>query len=307
MARDKRLENLDQIINLQEQSLKIAVARFELPQRAKLGALPVKRFEAEVRKNQSQKLITQQEIVQVENRLNFLLNRFPQPVERLTARFYDQKFPLGVGVPAQLLLNRPDIRKAERELEAAGLDIKVARAHFFPALSIGGPVGPTGPASPIGVQAFNPKYLFDPGSLIVNVAADMAVPLINKKAIRAEYLTANAKQLQSVYNYQRVILKAVTEVTNRLSKVENYSKSIALKQQQVDALTAAVDVAMLLFQQTRVEYADVLFAQRDLWDARFELIETRQEQLFGIVKLYQALGGGVSPPAPLPPPLAPAP
>jgi len=287
MARDQRLDNLDQIIKLQEQSLELAMARFKAPVGAKLGALPVRRFEAEIRKNKSLKLITIQEIVQAENRINFLLNRFPQPVERTSARFFDLNFLLSVGVPAQLLLNRPDIRQAERELAAAGLDVKVARAHFFPKVAITGGVG---------YEAFNPRYLFlTPEALIGGVAGNLVTPLINFKAIRAEYLSANAKQLQSVYNYQRVILNAYTEVFNRVSKVENYSKGIAFKKQQVEALVNAVDVAGLLFKNARVEYLDVLFAQRDLYDARFELIEIRQEQLFAIVSVYQALGGGQVP------------
>jgi NodT family efflux transporter outer membrane factor (OMF) lipoprotein len=285
MARDKRLENLDQIIKFQRQSLQFAEARVKFPREKGLGTFPVRRFEAEIRKNQSQILITKQEIIQTENRINFLVNRFPQSVERQSAQFYDLTFPLRVGVPAQLLQYRPDIRQAERELEAAGLDVKVARAHFFPKLAITGGVG---------YEAFNPKYLFwTPTALIGGAAGNLVAPLINFKAIQAEYLSANAKQLQSVYNYQRVILNAFTEVFNRVSRVENYSKSIALKQQQVEKLQEAVFVVNKLYQSARVEYLDVLIAQRDLWDARFELIETRQEQLFAIVKTYQALGGGV--------------
>jgi outer membrane protein, multidrug efflux system len=119
------------------------------------------------------------------------------------------------------------------------------------------------------------------------------MPLINKKAIQAEYMTANAKQLQAVYNYQRVVLNAFTEVVNRISKVQNYTKSIELKRQQLDALEASVDVATKLFNATRVEYIDVLFAQRDLRDARMVLIDTKNEQLSAIVNTYQALGGGL--------------
>lgn len=281
MALDKRLENLDRIIELQEQSLKIARARLEAGRGTELA---VQRFQAEVRKNQSQKLITAQDIVQVENRINFLVNRFPQPVERTSARFFDLNIPLSVGVPAHLLQNRPDIRQAERELEAAGLDVKVARAHFFPKVAITGGVG---------TAAFNPRFLFTPESLIGSVAGDLVTPLINKKAIRAEYLSANAKQLQTVYNYQRVILNAFTEVINRMSKVENYSRSVAIKKQQVAALEASVAVASNLFQNARIEYIDVLLAQRDLWDARLELIDTRQQHLSAIVNAYQALGGGL--------------
>jgi NodT family efflux transporter outer membrane factor (OMF) lipoprotein len=293
MARDKRLENLDKIIELQEQSLKIAKARFEA---ARGTELPVRRFQAEVRKNQSQKLITRQEIVQVENRINFLVNRFPQPVERISDGFFDLNIPLSLGVPVQLLQNRPDIRQAERELQAAGLDVKVARAHFFPKLAI---------AAGVGYQAFNPEFLFRPEALIYNVAGNLVAPVINFKAIKAEYQSANAKQLQSVYNYQRVILNAYTEVINRVSKVENYRRSIVIKRQQVEALEASVTVADNLFKNARLEYIDVLFAQRDLWEARLELIDTRQEQLSAIVSVYQALGGGLFLSNPTPEPTGP--
>ena len=247
--------------------------------------LAVQRFQAEVRKNQSEKLIVKQEIVEVENRINFLVNRFPEPVERMSAGFFDLTIhTLSVGVPSQLLRNRPDIRQAERELEAAGLDVKVARAHFYPAVTITGGVG---------FEAFNPS-ICSPirQALIANVAGGLVAPLINKKAIQADYLSANAKQLESVYNYQRVILNAFTEVVNRVSMVENYGKSIEIKKQQLASLEASVESASKLFQNARVEYIEVLFAQRDLLDARMVLIETKQQQLSAIVNAYQALGGG---------------
>lgn len=281
MALDRRLENLDQTIDLQEQSLKIAQSRLEA---ARGTELAVQRFRAEVRKNQSDKLIVKQDIIQAENRINFLINRFPQPVERSSAKFFDLTFqPLNVGVPSQLLANRPDIRQAERELAAAGLDIQVARAHFFPRVSITGG---------IGYQAFNPRYLFEPDALAYNVAGNLLQPLVNKKAIQAEFLSANAKQLEAMYNYQRVVLNAFTEVVNRISMVENYTKSLEIKKQQIEALDASVMSATKLFQGARVEYIEVLFAQRDLRDARMTFIDTKKLQLAAIVNAYQALGGG---------------
>jgi len=294
MALDKRIENLDNIIRIQQRSLEIARARF---QGARITALPVQRFQAEVRKNQAQRLITQQAIIQVENHINFLVGRYPQPVERNTLPLKDfidlNLHALSLGVPAQLLQNRPDVRQAERELAAAGLDVKAARARFFPRLGIAGPTGPAGPYAPVGTQAFTPQYLFAPGSLLVSVAADLITPFINKRGIRADYKTANARQLQAVYEYQRVLLNAVTEVVTRVTKVQNYSRSIEIRKQQVTALETAVDFAFDLFQNARIEYVDVLFSQRDLWDARFELIDTKQEQLSAIVSVYQALGGGL--------------
>ena len=128
--------------------------------------------------------------------------------------------------------------------------------------------------------------------------------MINFKAIKADYLGANARQLQTVYNYQRVILNAFAEVINRLSKVENYRKSIEIKKQQLESLEASVEAASRLFQSARADYVDVLFAQRDLNDARTVLVETKQQQLSAIVNTYQALGGGgYLFPIPIPPPL----
>ncbi len=282
MALDKRMETLDQTIALQEQGYKVAKAKMEAGRGTELA---VQRFQAEVRRNQSEKLIVRQEIIEVENRINFLLGRFPVPVERLSARFFDVTVQaLNVGVPAQLLANRPDIRQAERDLAAAGLDVLVARAHFFPKVDITGA---------IGYEAFNPRYLFwTPDAMIANVAGDVVQPLINKKAIQAEYRSANARQLQSVYNYQRVVLNAFTEVVNRVAMVENYSRSIAIKKQQLESLEAAVEAANRLFQAARAEYIEVLLAQRDFMDAKMALIEAKRQQLAAIVNTYQALGGG---------------
>jgi outer membrane protein, multidrug efflux system len=282
LALDKRLETLNKTIELQEKSLEIAKAKKEA---ARGTELAVQRFQAEVRKNQSEKLIINQEIVESENRINFLLGRYPQPVARMSTEFIDLNLHnLSMGVPSELLQNRPDIRQAERELAAAELDVQVARAHFFPKLDI---------SAGIGYQAFNPKYLFNtPQALIYNVAGDLVGPVINKKAIQAEYLSANARQLESVYNYQRVVLNAFTEVINRMSMVENYRKSIELKKQQLKSLDASIESASNLYQNARAEYIEVLFAQREYMEAKMVLIETKKQQLSAIVNAYQALGGG---------------
>lgn len=282
IALDKRLEILDQTIALQEHSLEIAKAKKEAARETELA---VQRFQAEVRKNQSEKLIVRQEIIETENKINFLLGRFPQPVPRPTVDFIDLNLrPLSVGIPSQLLLNRPDIRQAERELEAAGLDVKIARARFYPQLVITGS---------IGYEAFNPRYLFTPDALVGNLVGNLVVPVVNRAAIKADYQSANAVQLERIYDYQRIVLNAFTEVINRVSMVENYTQSIEIKKQQLQALEASVDSAGRLFQAARAEYMDVLFAQRDLMEARMVLIQTKREQLGAIVNAYQALGGGL--------------
>ena len=283
-ALDRRLEYLDQTITLQQRSLEVAKAQKEAARGTELG---VQRFLAEVRKNESQRLIVKQRIVEVENRVNFLVGRYPQRVERSSWDFikFDSRL-LNVGVPAQLLQNRRDIVAAELELAATGLDVAVARANFYPKLAI---------TAGVGFEAFNPRFLFDPSAFVANAAGQLVAPLINRMAIRAEYQSANARQLQAVYNYQRTVLNAFAEVVNNVSKVENYRSSVTIKLEQVQALEESVDVASSLFQGARkeVDYIDVLFAQRDLLEARTVLIETKQQQLTAIVNAYQALGGGL--------------
>ncbi|QDT16396.1 TolC family protein [Alienimonas californiensis] len=282
LALDNRLETLRKTIEIQQQSLVTAEAKKEAGRGTELA---VQRFQAEVRKNQSEILILQQDIVEAENRINLLVGRYPQPVERTSVDYLDLNLEtLGAGLPAELLRNRGDIRQAEREIAAAGLDLEVARARFYPSLGL---------RAGVGLQAFNSRYVFStPESLIYNAALDLAAPLINKRAIQAEYRNANSRQLQSVYEYQQTVLTAHMEVVNYLSKVENYRQSIEVKKRQLEALQASVDTANQLFQNARAEYVEVLLAQRELMEARMLLIETKREQLTAVVNAYQALGGG---------------
>jgi multidrug efflux system outer membrane protein len=286
-ALDKRMEIVNQQIVVQEESMRLAKAKFEAGKGTELAIL---RFQADVKKNQSEKLIVTQDIVEAENRINFLLNRFPQPVERNSEAFLNIDIPFSVGVPPELLANRPDIRQAEHELQAAGLDVLVARAQFFPKLYIRGGVG---------YQAINTKYLFlTPESVVANVAGDLAAPLINRIAIKAQYRAANAKQLEALYNYQRIVLNGYIEVVNRMTMAENYRRSNEIKKEQLVALEASVEASNKLFQNARAEYGEVLFAQRDLREARLVVIETKRQQLSAIVGVYQALGGGANLAAP---------
>jgi NodT family efflux transporter outer membrane factor (OMF) lipoprotein len=281
LALDNRIVVLDQTIALQEESLKVAIARKEAGRETELA---VQRFQAEVRRNQSEKLVVRQEQVEVENRINFLLGRYPVTIERTPGDFTEVTLaPPEAGLPAQLLQSRPDIRQAERELTAAGLDVLVARARFFPRLDI---------TAGLGWEAFNPRYLFDPGAFVANAAGGLIVPFVNRAAIKADYQSANARQLQAVYNYQRVVLDAFTEVVTQLNAAENFKKSVELRKQQLEAQAASVDSATKLFLAARVEYIEVLFAQRDLLNARLELIETKRRQISAAIAAYRALGGG---------------
>jgi outer membrane protein TolC len=191
---------------------------------------------------------------------------------------------VSTGIPSQLLANRPDIRKAELELQAAKLDVRVARAEFLPSFGI---------TAAVGFQAFKPSFLTNfPESLIFSLAGDLMTPLINKNAIKAEFGMASARQVQSMYNYERTIVGAYAEVATQMSKISNLEKSYDLKSRQVAALTRSIDISNDLFKSARADYLEVLTTQRDVLEARLELVETKKQQLNAAVSIYKGLGGG---------------
>jgi len=282
MALDNQLDIVNKNIDIQNSALKIVKLQKES---ARGTELAVRRFEAQILNTRSLQFGISQSITETENRINFLLGRYPQPIPRNTQPFVDLALPaVHVGIPSQLLANRPDIKQAEQELMAAKLDVKVARARFYPSLGV---------SASLGYQAFNPSYLIKtPQSLLFSLAGDLVAPLVNRNAIKATYKTANAKQIQAVYNYERTLLNAYIEVANQLSKINNLEKSYDLKSQQVSALSQSVNISNNLFISAKADYMEVLLTQRDALETKFELIETKKQQMNTLVRIYQALGGG---------------
>ncbi len=282
LALDNELEIVRQNIEIQSNALRIVKMQ---KRSARVTELAVTRFEAQVLNTKGLQYEVQQEITETENRINFLLGRYPQPILRDSENFIKLKpDTVYAGIPSQLLENRPDIRQAELDLVAAKLDVKVAKARFYPSLDLN---------AGVGLQAFNPTYLVQtPQSLLYSLAGDLSAPLINRNAIKAMYYSANAQQIQAVYNYERTILNAYIEVANQLSKMGNMKKSYELKEQEVQALAKSVTISNNLFRSARADYMEVLLTQREALESRFDLIETRQQQMSAFVHMYQALGGG---------------
>jgi multidrug efflux system outer membrane protein len=128
--------------------------------------------------------------------------------------------------------------------------------------------------------------------VLYSLAGDLAGPLINRNAIKAEFYNANARQVQAMFNYERTILNAYMEVSNQLSNVSNLGKSYDLKSKQVDALTRSINISNDLFKSARADYLEVLMTQRDALESKLELIDTKKEQLNATVNVYRYLGGG---------------
>ncbi|MBN8821607.1 MULTISPECIES: efflux transporter outer membrane subunit [unclassified Spirosoma] len=282
LALDNQLDIIQRNIVILNNALGITKQEKEA---AKVTELAVRRFEAEVAKTVSLQYEIQQRIVETENRINFLVGRFPQHVQRDPQIFANLTPSLiQAGLPSQLLANRPDIKQAEWNLEANKLSVAAAKANFYPSLTLRGF---------LGIMAYNPLYLvYTPEALVASLVGDMIGPVVNKNEITATYRSANAKQIQSVYNYEKTVLNAYIEVVNQLSNIDNLQKKYDSKNNQVQALTQSTNISLKLFTSARADYMEVLLTQRDVLEARMELIETRKQQMNAQINAYRALGGG---------------
>lgn len=281
-ALDNELAIVEQNIAIQSNALSIVNIQ---KQAAKATELAVRKFEAEVLKTKGLRYEIRQDITEVENRINFLIGRYPQHIMRSTDNFVDQvPHTITSGIPAQLLTYRPDIREAEKKLAATGFDVKSAKAAFYPQFRITGGVG---------MQAFNAIYLIKrPESLLFSLAGDLVAPVINRNEIKTKFLNAHTKQQQAIYDYEQTILHAYDEVANQLANISNLSQGYDMKARQVAALSESINISIKLFKSARADYMEVLMTQRDALEARFELIEIKQRQLQAVVNMYHALGGG---------------
>lgn len=278
-------DNLNEIIrrNIQIQTNALEVVK-QQKDAAKLTQLAVNRFEAQLLNTQNLQYEVKQRIVENQNRIHFLCGKFPSDIQRNSSQFLELgNDSLNIGLPSQLLLNRPDIRQAEQILHASGLKVLSARANFFPQLGI---------KAGLGFQAFNPAYLLHPESIMYNLAGDLIAPLINRNAIKSEYANAKSAQLQSLMSYEQTILYAYTDVLNQMSGIQNYSQSFTTKKKEVEILTQSVSIANSLFTFARADYAEVLLTQREALESKMELIEIKMKLLKSRVNIYRALGGG---------------
>ena len=282
LALDNQLDLTLQYIELQKKALEIVIVQKQAARGTELG---VKKFEGELLKAQSLEFSIRQEITETENRINVLLGRYPQPIIREKELFM-VLVPTAIktGIPSHLLSNRPDIKQAELELEATQLDVKVAQAEFYPSLEI---------SAAVGLNAFKPSYLVKlPESAMYSIVGELAAPLINKSAIKAEFNTANARQIQALYEYDKTLLNAYFDVANQMANIENIQHTFEYKKKETQTLSEAVGIANELFKSSRADYLEVLMTQREAMDAKIELIEAKSKQLIGVVDIYKSLGGG---------------
>ena len=228
------------------------------------------------------------QIVVTENALSILLGDFPRAIPRgLSIEEQAEPESIPTGLPSELLLRRPDIRTAEQNLIAANANIGVARAAYFPAISLTGA---------FGLQSEDLDKLFDTGlSRSWNFKPSITTPIFNAGKIRAGVNLARAQQQTALIEYERSIQHAFREVDDSLSSIMHLREELKADQDVVRAESRRLELAQLRYEGGVASYSDVLDAQRFLFNAQLTEVQTRNALLNTMVQLHRALGGDVDP------------
>jgi multidrug efflux system outer membrane protein len=226
----------------------------------------------------------EQQIQQQENALALLLGQNPGPQPHTDPNaLAPPPQDLPTGLPSQLLERRPDIQQAEQTLIAANANIGVARAQFFPQLSISASAG-------LGGNSFS--TLFDPSGKTIYGIGSLAQPLFEGGKLRGQLNLAKAQKEEMVLNYQKTIATAFHDVSNALIAL---NKQRAAREQQEKLVFAAQDatrLARMRYQGGATSYLEVLTTDTNLFSAQLNLASAQQSEALTLVTLYTALGGG---------------
>jgi len=282
------LLELDDELEIARRTLQTRQASLEL-QRRRFGQglstqLDVERAEAEVAVAAGTVPDLERRIVQTENGLSVLLGRNPGPIARGTP-LDGQRLPPEVpaGLPSALLERRPDIRQAEQTLVAANARIGMAKAEYFPKISLTGM---------LGVESVSLSDLFTGGSRFWSIGPTMTVPLFTAGRTSNTVKGFEARQQQAATQYLQTIQQAFREVEDALVFHRKVREIRTERERRVAATRRALSLATLRYERGLSTQIDVLDAQRQLFSAELDLASTTRDQLTAVVQLYKALGGG---------------
>ena len=224
-----------------------------------------------------------EQINQVENSLALLLAETPRRYER--GKLADQRLPedVAVGVPMQMLSNRPDVRAAERSLEQAFYATNQARAAFYPSIVLSGSAGWTNSAG---------SMIVNPGKFLASAVGSLTQPLFNKGQIMAQYRIAKAQQEEASLSFQQALLNAGSEVNDALVASQTSKAKTLLFEKQIQSLEKALESTTLLMEHGTTTYLEVLTARQSLLSAQLSQTANRFTEIQSVINLYQALGGG---------------
>ena len=243
----------------------------------------VSQMEATYYSVQTSVLDLEEQINQAENSMALLLAETPRTYER--GKLSEQVLPetFSTGIPVQLLANRPDVRSAERSLEAAFYATNQARSAFYPNITLSGSAGWT---NSVGTMIINPA------KFLASAVGSLTMPLFNRGQNIANLKITKAQQEEAKLSFQQTLLNAGTEVNDALTAYQTSREKAELYEKQVDALRNTVRSTSLLMEHGNRTYLEVLTARQTLLSAELSQVANRFTEIQSVITLYQALGGG---------------
>ncbi len=283
-----QIRALDRQLEITKNTLKVRQDSVDLTKRLESGgSVPlsdVRQAEQLLYTASSEVPQLEQQIQQQENAITLLLGENPGPIAHkdpnaLTPPPQD----LPTGLPSQLLERRPDIQQAEATLIQANAQIGVARAQFFPNLSLTGSGG-------VGGDSLS--SIFDPAGKTIYGIGTLAQPLFEGGKLRGQLRLSEATKQEMVLSYQKTIAGAFRDVSNALIAL---NKQRAYREQQEKLVAAAQDatrLARMRYEGGSTSYLEVLTTDSSLFSAQLNLVNAQQGEALTLVQLYGALGGG---------------
>jgi multidrug efflux system outer membrane protein len=222
-----------------------------------------------------------QSIWQTENIINLLLGRVPGPIKRSKIDVQQPITILNLGIPAQMLANRPDVMAAEYSFRNAYELTNVARTYFYPSITLSGSGGYSGYSSFFGL-----------GSLVGNLTAGIVQPIFNQGANKTRLQVAKEQQQQALLNFQYTVLSAGQDVSNAMMSYQTAGEKATTRVIQLENLEKSVNYTQQLVRFGSANYTEVLTAEQNLLTTQLNSVNDRLQQLQAIVFLYRSLGGG---------------
>ncbi len=280
LAFDEQKRIAEETITNRESSLETIIA---LKDAGNVTEVAVKQTEAQLFNAKALLLDIENNIKLLENTFCILLSEPPHEIER--GKLEDQKIAaeLKVGVPVQLLSNRPDVMVAEYSLIQSFELTNVARSNFYPSIRL---------TANGGIQSIDFEDLFSANSLFASIVGSLTQPILNGRQIRTQYEVSRAQQEAALLNYKQTILNASKEVSDALYTYQTNDKKIGLKQQEYEAYNQAIEYSEELQVYGLANYLEVLTARENALNAQLSVVNTEFGRLNAIVMLYKALGGG---------------
>jgi multidrug efflux system outer membrane protein len=290
---DLQLEITKKTVRTQEDSIKLTQLRLQHGVATTLDVLQARQV---LDTANAQIPDLERQIGQTEDALNILLGNYPDNIPRGKPLGIDtpkgwtwnETLPpqLPTGLPSELLERRPDIREAEQTLVAANANIGVAKAMFFPQISLFGSGG-----AAFGHTQFNGSNIPAPLGVGTYTAA-LSQPIFEGGALRNNLRYAKSQERQALIGYQQTIQRAFGDVSDALIGYDKYHTVRERQEQSVKDLQDSVNVSIMRYRGGTATYLEVLDSQRSLFSAELTLAQARNNEYQGLVQLYKALGGG---------------